>query len=352
MTRGGGVVVEDMPSLRGGVSVINYGTNNISAYADVGGDQLWIDVLRATLKHGLAPVSWTDYLYLSSVGGTLSSAGISGQAFVHGPQINNVLELDVVTGGLGQFGIITRARIVLHKPPTRVKWVRLLYSDFGTLTKDQGHLISSKASNYVEGFLITNENTTSQWRSSFSSPSNQSDVVSLFKKNKAILYSIELVKYYHNQTPQTIDHEFEKLLKELNFIPGFIFTKDASFFDFLNRVGDLDTNVPKGKLTDSHLFVPKWDNRISAVIPDEEVFYMLGLLHSTGHDKYHIYDKFNNRILGLCKKAGVNVKQYLTQYKSKQDWIKHYGSKWKIIRQTKATFDPKMILSPGQRIFN
>ncbi|EYU29893.1 hypothetical protein MIMGU_mgv1a023414mg, partial [Erythranthe guttata] len=402
MTRGGGVVVVDMPSLRGGVSVINYGTSNISAYADVGGDQLWIDVLRATLKHGLAPVSWTDYLYLSSVGGTLSSAGISGQAFVHGPQINNVLELDVVTefgsvvfipiteilisdpsnfhpknrkqelffgvlGGLGQFGIITRARIVLHKPPTRVKWVRLLYSDFGTLTKDQGHLISSKASNYVEGFLITNENTTSQWRSSFSSPSNQSDVVSLFKKNKAILYSIELVKYYHNQTPQTIDHEFEKLLKELNFIPGFIFTKDASFFDFLNRVGDLDTNVPKGKLTDSHLFVPKlrisdfnarplnrnkWDNRISAVIPDEEVFYMLGLLHSTGHDKYHIYDKFNNRILGLCKKAGVNVKQYLTQYKSKQDWIKHYGSKWKIIRQTKATFDPKMILSPGQRIFN
>ncbi|KAL8040360.1 hypothetical protein ABFX02_10G093000 [Erythranthe guttata] len=296
MTRGGGVVVVDMPSLRGGC-ICRCGGR---------GDQLWIDVLRATLKHGLAPVSWTDYLYLSSVGGTLSSAGISGQAFVHGPQINNVLELDVVTGkgefelffgvlgGLGQFGIITRARIVLHKAPTR--------------------------------------------------------------KNKAILYSIELVKYYHNQTAQTIDHEFEKLLKELNFIPGFIFTKDASFFDFLNRVGDLDTNVPKGKLTDSHpwrhLFVPKWDNRISAVIPDEEVFYMLGLLHSTGHDKYHIYDKFNDRILRLCKKAGVNVKQYLPQYKSKQDWIKHYGSKWKIIRQTKATFDPKMILSPGQRIFN
>lgn len=65
-------------------------------YADVGGEQLWIDVLHATLEHGLAPVSWTDYLYLS-VGGTLSNAGISGQTFKYGPQISNVLEMDVIT---------------------------------------------------------------------------------------------------------------------------------------------------------------------------------------------------------------------------------------------------------------
>lgn len=66
-------------------------------YVDVLGGELWIEVLRATLEHGLAPMSWTDYLYLS-VGGTLSNAGISGQTFNYGPQISNVLELDVVTG--------------------------------------------------------------------------------------------------------------------------------------------------------------------------------------------------------------------------------------------------------------
>lgn len=66
-------------------------------YVDVWGGELWIDVLNSTLKYGLAPKSWTDYLYLS-VGGTLSNAGISGQAFNHGPQISNVYELDVVTG--------------------------------------------------------------------------------------------------------------------------------------------------------------------------------------------------------------------------------------------------------------
>lgn len=66
-------------------------------YVDVWGGELWIDVLRSTLERGLAPKSWTDYLYLS-VGGTLSNGGISGQAFNHGPQISNVYELDVVTG--------------------------------------------------------------------------------------------------------------------------------------------------------------------------------------------------------------------------------------------------------------
>lgn len=68
-------------------------------FVDVWGGELWIDVLKWTLEYGLAPRSWTDYLYLS-VGGTLSNGGISGQAFNHGPQISNVHELDVVTGPL------------------------------------------------------------------------------------------------------------------------------------------------------------------------------------------------------------------------------------------------------------
>lgn len=68
-----------------------------TCYVDVSGGALWIDILHESLKYGLTPKSWTDYLHLS-VGGTLSNAGISGQAFRHGPQINNVHQLEVVTG--------------------------------------------------------------------------------------------------------------------------------------------------------------------------------------------------------------------------------------------------------------
>ncbi|GMN55424.1 hypothetical protein TIFTF001_024545 [Ficus carica] len=158
-------------------------------YVDVSGGELWINILHETLRYGLAPKSWTDYLYLT-VGGTLSNAGISGQAFKHGPQISNVYQLEVVTGkgevvtcsenqnadlfyavlgGLGQFGIITRARISLEPAPKMVKWVRVLYSDFPSFSKDQEHLISSQDSfDYIEGFVIINRTgLLNTWRSSF-----------------------------------------------------------------------------------------------------------------------------------------------------------------------------------------
>lgn len=90
-------VVLDMASLRDGLRINVSHDASLGYYADVGGEQLWIDVLQATLQRGLAPLSWTDYLYLT-VGGTLSNAGIGGHTFRYGPQIANVHEMDVLTG--------------------------------------------------------------------------------------------------------------------------------------------------------------------------------------------------------------------------------------------------------------
>ncbi|GAA0149323.1 oxidase [Lithospermum erythrorhizon] len=130
-------VVINMEHLSG--ENMDFYTGNVP-YVDVSGGHLWINVLHETLKKGLTPKSWTDYLHLT-IGGTLSNAGVSGQAFKYGPQINNVFQLEVVTGtgdvvtcsenhnadlfhgvlgGLGQFGIITKARIALEPSPIMV----------------------------------------------------------------------------------------------------------------------------------------------------------------------------------------------------------------------------------------
>lgn len=87
-------IVINMLSLQGTKMQFHTGS---SPYVDVSGGELWINILRESLKYGLAPKSWTDYLHLT-VGGTLSNAGISGQAFRHGPQISNVQQLEVITG--------------------------------------------------------------------------------------------------------------------------------------------------------------------------------------------------------------------------------------------------------------
>ena len=99
-------VVINMESFQGLEMKINAGE---LPYVDVSAGELWINILHETLKQGLAPKSWTDYLHLT-VGGTLSNAGISGQAFRHGPQISNVYQLEVVTGNFHVTSLVISQR--------------------------------------------------------------------------------------------------------------------------------------------------------------------------------------------------------------------------------------------------
>ncbi|KAA3457861.1 cytokinin dehydrogenase 3 [Gossypium australe] len=409
-------VVVDMTSMKKHRNGTGIWVSNDGVYADVGGEQLWIDVLNATLKHGVAPVSWTDYLYLT-VGGTLSNGGISGQSFRYGPQISNVFEMDVITGkaeivtcspnknselfyaalgGLGQFGIITRARIPLEPAPKRVKWIRMLYNDFTAFTRDQELLISingrhdSHALDYLEGSLLMDHGSPDNWRSSFFPPKHHPKITSSII-NHRIIYCLEVVKHYDDQTQNTVDKELEQLLKGLSYMPGFMFEKDVLYAEFLNRVLRGELNARSQGLWDVphpwlNLFIPKsqiegfndgvfkgivlernittgpvlvypmnrkkWDDRMSAVIPDEEIFYTVGFLHSSGFDDWEAFDDQNKEILKFCEEAGIGVKQYLPHFTSKDEWVHHFGSKWETFQQRKFQFDPKMILSPGQRIFN
>lgn len=131
-----------------------------------------------------------------------------------------------VLGGLGQFGIITRARISLEPAPkmvrhkmlqdciptspeyllecyltnfsrfSQVKWVRVLYSDFPSFSKDQEHLISSQDSfDYIEGFVIINRTgLLNTWRSSF----DPKDPIRAgqFSSEGRTLYCLEMAIYF------------------------------------------------------------------------------------------------------------------------------------------------------------
>ncbi|KAI9113254.1 hypothetical protein K1719_015779 [Acacia pycnantha] len=403
-----GVVIE-MSSRKRGMRVWKK-----EMYVDVWGGELWIDVLKATLHYGLAAKSWTDYLYLS-VGGTLSNAGISGQTFIHGPQISNVYELDVVTGkgelltcseerntelfhavlgGLGQFGIITRARIALEPAPHRVRWIRVLYSNFSAFTKDQEFLISlhekpaKERFDYVEGFVIVDEGLINNWRSSFFSPSNPVKIESL-KSDEGVLYCLEITRNYQEDDADTIDQEIERMLEKLDFMPKTVFTTDLPYVDFLDRVhraegkmrskglwevphpwlnlfvprsriADFDKGVFKGilgnKTSGPILIYPmnksRWDQRSSVVTPEEEVFYVVALLRSAVDSQaLHLLSHQNRQILSFCHDASIKVKQYLPHYSTQEEWKDHFGDRWARFSHLKLHHDPRRILASGQRIF-
>ncbi|XP_019432619.1 PREDICTED: cytokinin dehydrogenase 6-like [Lupinus angustifolius] len=382
-------------------------------YVDVSGGELWINILHETLRYGLAPRSWTDYLHLT-VGGTLSNAGVSGQAFLHGPQISNVKQLEIVTGtgevvncseeqnrelfhsvlgGLGQFGIITRARILLEPAPTMVKWIRVLYADFTAFTRDQEKLIfMENAFDYIEGFVIINRTgLLNNWRTSF----NPQDPVQAhkFKSDGRTLFCLELAKYISMEETHAVNQEVKTLLSHLNYIPSTLFVTEVTYVDFLDRVHTSEVKLRSKGLWDVphpwlNLFIPKskihkfaevvfgnivtetssgpvliypvkkskWDNRTSVVMPDEDIFYLVAFLasavpSSNGPDGLeHILNQ-NKRILEYCEGAQLGVKQYLPHYNTQDEWKAHFGPQWEVFLQRKSVYDPLAILAPGQRIF-
>lgn len=387
--------------------------NGGSPYVDVSGGELWINILHETLKYGLAPKSWTDYLHLT-VGGTLSNAGIGGQAFRHGPQIDNIYELEVITGkgevitcsgkqnadlfhavlgGLGQFGIITRAKISLGPAPERVKWIRMLYHDFSMFSRDQEHLISRKITfDYIEGFVNINKTgILHKWRSSFT-PSDPLQA-SLFKSEGKVLYCLEVALYFNPHESNVISKRVNELLSELGYIRSTLVMSEVSLVEFLDRVhlsemklrakglwdvphpwlnllvpkrkiGDFAKEVFGNILTDNSngpiLIYPlnksKWNNKTFLVTPDEDIFYMVAFLPSampsaSGTESLERILAQNERIKSFCSTMLPEVKQYLSHYSTQEEWQSHFGPQWEVFVQRKLEYDPLAILAPGQRIF-
>ena len=118
-----------------------------------------LDTLRGTQQ--LPPVL-ADIAEVT-VGGTLSAGGWGSSSHRHGMQIDNVEQLEVVTGtgasvrcsrtenadlfnavraGQGQFGIITDAWLQLRKAKERIRVYRLHYQDFDRFASDYEQIAS------------------------------------------------------------------------------------------------------------------------------------------------------------------------------------------------------------------
>ena len=189
----------------------------------------------------------------------------------------------------------------------------------------------------------------------------------------------------------------EVVLRELRYARGFGSVRDVSYVRFLDRVRDGELklraaglwNVPHPWLI---LFIPRssvldfaagvfhgilrsgntgamgpvliypmnrnrWDGEASAVFPEgEEVFYTVGILSSStsdgGQQLLRSLEEQNEEILRFCEEAGLACVKYLPYYAGQAGWEKHFGpTKWARFVDRKRRYDPKAILSRGQRIF-
>ncbi|XP_043718964.1 cytokinin dehydrogenase 7 [Telopea speciosissima] len=415
-------LVIDMRAMDDLIHVVSF-TVDGSAYVDVGGGVLWEDVLRyCVLSFGLAPRSWTDYLGLT-VGGTLSNAGISGQAFRYGPQTSNVTELEVVTGkgetmvcshtqnselffgvlgGLGQFGIITRARVLLQKAPDMVRWIRVVYAEFEEFTRDAEWLVSQEGRgesfDYVEGFAFVNsDDPVNGWPLVPLHPGQPFDPTRIPTTAGPVLYCLELALHHssHDQST-TLDKVVGQMIRQLRYCGNLRFEVSVGFMEFLLRVKQAEQAAKASGIWDAphpwlNLFVSKrdivdfdravfknilrhgiggpmlvyplrrskWDSRTSEVLPEgrgEEIFYLIALLRFNprcgGALTVEEQVGQNEVIVKWCRDKGLDYKQYLPHYRTQEQWKRHFGKKWTRFVERKARFDPLALLSPGQSIFS
>jgi cytokinin dehydrogenase len=150
--------------------------------ADAQPGALWSAVADATLPKGLTPRLFPGTcLGLITVGGTLNAGGIGNMTPHYGAPVDNVTDLDVVTGdgrlvtcspeheselfdmvlaGQGQCGVIVRAGLPLIPAPTHVVLLELTYTDLDTYLNDQLRLAREGRFDGQRGSMMRNRSGT------------------------------------------------------------------------------------------------------------------------------------------------------------------------------------------------
>jgi FAD/FMN-containing dehydrogenase len=350
-------------------------------HAKVQAGALWSELLHAALPQERTPPVLTDYLELS-IGGTLSAGGVGGASHQHGAQVDNVTELDVVTGtgervtcspkkhadlfhavlsGLGQCAIITRATVRLLPTPDTVRHYQLLYPSLAALTADQRKVVRDGRFDYVEGQVQAPQDGSPGW-----------------------LYLLEAVTF-----AKTTD---AKLLGDLEYTRGTEEIENLDYFDFLNRLAaSVEYLKSIGEWARPHpwlnVFLPDSqtdalvedvighltpaDIGLSGVIllypvrrrqlrtpllrvPDEDLVFLFTLLKtaSPGAADPAAMVAANRALYEQVQAAGGTQYPVGTIPTTHADWRRHFGSQWPRLKAAKQRYDPAGILAPGQGLFS
>jgi FAD/FMN-containing dehydrogenase len=357
-----------------------------AGYAVVDGGCTWRQLLEAVLPAQTPPVL-TGYIGLS-IGGTLSMGGISGMAYNIGVQVQHALELTVVTGtgkvmvcseahnrklfehvlsGLGQCGIIVRAKVKLVPARARAANTKAVYFDVDALQADMRTLVfrNELDSIYAEA-QIDAGSLQLVWRinvAKFYDGSSPPDMAYYMRD----LHYVPLTSVTEDMPYLTYQLQVDVLIGHLRTLglfegvmhPWFdVFLPDSELGGYVNDVVSTFELDDVGAFGFVLLFplLRSTTTRPLFRLPDEELVWLFDVLTSRnapGYDADFAANKRarNNAWYEMARSLGGTRYPIGTMDFTPDDWQRHYGSEWRAFKRAKRDFDPGGILTPGPAIF-
>ena len=340
----------------------------------------WSELLNAALAQGLAPKVLTDYIQLT-VGGVLSVGGIGGVSHQHGFVSDNVSQIeavdglgrkmvcsphrrralfDAVRGGLGQFAVITRARIDLEPAPAFARIYDLVYTDLTTYLADQRRLSAEGRFNFLEGQIISDGaggwNYLLQAGAWYTAPAIPNDA--------ALTGDLRFTSSTISDLPYAawlarVD-VVEQALRGLGVwgLPkpwSDLFLSDRQVESYIAGVVNRLTADDLGLgLVLLYPIQASATNSPSIATPIGSVFWAFDILRIPPTGDPTVIDDllgrnralYDDAVAGGGRRYAIGALEF-----SRRDWRRHYGRAWGRVLLNKLRFDPRNVLTPGQGIF-
>lgn len=375
-------ILIDMRSLN---KILSVDTNAKLATCQAG--VVWRDLVEHLKPQRLSPPVLTNNLGVT-IGGTHSVAGLGIASFRFGAQVDNTIEMEVVTGtgeivvcsadknaevfrsfrsALGQFGVITRATLKLreHLPMTRTYFY--LYDDLATFMDDSRRLMDEERFGYIESWCsacpqgIRLVDGVKQAFAQWFYPLHATIEFDPAKPPDDAKMKAGLRFYKHVHTMDQPIHDFFNRLE-----PLFVIWKRIGYWANMHPwmetilpwdaakpyIDQVMVNFPPQALGGGHILL--WPSKgttsntpMFQVPPGQKHVIGFGIL--PGIPPQFIEEAKPKLNLASDLSMAMGAKRYLSGFIEfdHERWKTHYGDLWPQVVAWKKEFDPKRLLNSG-----
>ena len=344
----------------------------------------WKDLLAVGIPRGFRPPVVTGFVGLT-VGGVLSMGGIGPASYRYGAVVDNVIELEVVTGegkletcsklknpllfaavvgGIGQYGIIVRAKVKMQAAPPLARNYLIGYFDLDAMLADANTLTSNQRVDGVymrifpdgQGGWIYGLNAV-KWFSPAAPPNDAQVLAGLLFPPPALTVVDTDAFSYDKAADDIFDNLDSQGLLDIPHIWGDVFVPASKVSGFVKTTLQTLTAADLGPDGGFILLFPVknlFPEAVAFRLPQEEKVFLFDILTSGSFsDPTYVSTHLAKAraVFEGARNLGGTLYPIGSTPMSKSDWIRQYGPLYPVLVLSKALFDPDRILTPGPGIF-